>query len=63
MIETEKFDCVEFQRQIRLKNYLEANGNYDLMILNMKNRLHDNELYKYLIEKKNNENYNKNTST
>jgi hypothetical protein len=28
----ENFDCVEFQRAVRLKNYEECNGDYSLMI-------------------------------
>lgn len=49
MIKT--FDCVEFQRKVRMDNYILANGDYDLMISNMQNRLKDNELYRFLIER------------
>ena len=36
---TKEFDCVEFQRNVRYQHYLEANGDVDLMIKNMKKRL------------------------
>jgi hypothetical protein len=52
MNEEKSFDCVEFQREVRMRHYLEANGDYDLMISNMKNRLKDNELYNFFIERK-----------
>ena len=46
------FDCVEFQRIVRQKNYESANGDYDLMLSNMKKRIKENELYKYFTERK-----------
>jgi hypothetical protein len=48
----ENFDCVEFQRKIRLKHYEECNGDYNLMIINQNIRLKDNELLKKLLERK-----------
>jgi hypothetical protein len=46
------FDCVEFQRNVRYQHYLEANGDVDLMIQNMKKRLEQNELWKNILERK-----------
>ncbi len=51
-----QFDCVEYQRAIRLKNYEEANGNFDLMLLNREKRLKNNELWKRLIDRKGQQN-------
>ena len=52
MKKNKSFDCVEFQRKVRLENYLKANGDFDLMIANMKNSLNDNDLYKYFMKRK-----------
>jgi hypothetical protein len=53
MNKKKSFDCVEFQRKVRMENYILANGDFDLMIANMQKRLIDNELYNFLIERKN----------
>lgn len=55
MNKEKSFDCVEFQRKVRMNNYLSADGNYDLMISNMMKRLKDNELYNFLMERRKNE--------
>jgi hypothetical protein len=52
MNKEKSFDCVEFQRKVRMGNYQLANGDFDLMISNMKDRLKDNELYNFFIERK-----------
>lgn len=46
-----QFDCVEYQRAIRLKNYEEAGGDYRLMLLNREKRLNGNELWIKLVDK------------
>jgi hypothetical protein len=55
MNKEKSFDCAEFQRKVRINNYLSADGNYNLMISNMMKRLKDNELYNFLIERKKSE--------
>lgn len=55
MSKKKTFDCVEFQRKVRQQNYDDANGNYDLMLSNMKKRLQDNELYLFFKEMKENQ--------
>ena len=53
---TKTFDCVEFQRKVRYQHYLDANGNVDIMIKNMKERIKDNELWKELVQSKEKQN-------
>jgi hypothetical protein len=45
------FDCVEYQRAIRLKNYEEAGGDFNKMLTLRKERLDKNELLKQLQDK------------
>jgi len=53
MMETiENFDCVEFQRAVRLKHFEECNGDYNLLIINQNNRLLKNDLWIKLLERK-----------
>jgi queuine/archaeosine tRNA-ribosyltransferase len=48
----DNFDCVEFQREVRLRHYFEANGDIVLMIKNMRERLENNSFCKEFIESK-----------
>jgi hypothetical protein len=52
MIANKSFDCVEFQREVRLRHYQEANGDIELMIKNMRKRLENNSYIKEFIERK-----------
>ncbi len=52
MKKNENFDCVEFQRAVRLKNYEECNGDYSLMIEKQNKRLKNNDLWLRLIKRK-----------
>jgi hypothetical protein len=52
MNKKKSFDCVEFQRKVREENYLNANGNYDLMISNLFKRIEQNEQYRLFLEGK-----------
>lgn len=46
------FDCVEFQRNVRYQHYLDANGDVDIMIKNMNDRLKHNEMWQEFLERK-----------
>ncbi len=43
-----EFDCVDYQRAVRLRNYEEAGGDFKVMLLKSKERLENNELWKNL---------------
>jgi|GEM_PF-2111428 len=46
------FDCVEFQRTVRLKHYEEAKGDFDLMLKLQDERLKTDSLWLWLINRK-----------
>jgi hypothetical protein len=47
----ENFDCVKFQREVRLMHYEECKGDYNLMISNQNKRLQNNKLWIKLLER------------
>ena len=46
------FDCVKFQREVRAKMLEEANYDLKRLAINIEKSLKHNDLYKFLIERK-----------